>query len=119
MTTFEINGKEYDLKLDYTGVKYLNKHVEGGAMSVVGEAMQGDPDLFPHILAASLRHTGENFTLKDIEKAIDIAVEEERLDLLGILRISNEVVADNFFYRALVEKSLDKKAKAALDNLLN
>lgn len=119
MSTFEINGKEHELKLDYTGVKYLNKRTEGGAMTVVGQAMQGDPDIFPHILSAALRHTDENYTLKDIEKAIDDAVEEERLDLLGILRISNAVVADSFFYRSLVEKTLDKKSKAAMDKLLS
>lgn len=121
MATFEINGKEHELKLDYTGVKYLNKHVDGGALAVVGQAMQGDEDLFPHIISAALRHTGEDYTMKVVEAAIEQAVSEERLDLLGIMRLSNEVVADNFFYRAVVAKMMtkDKKAKAALDDLLS
>ncbi|MEK3887252.1 tail assembly chaperone [Bacillus sp. FSL K6-3431] len=120
MATFEIKGKEHELKLNYAGIKYLNKKVDGGALAVVGQAMQGDEDLIPHIISAALRHTGEEYKLKDIESAIEQAVEEERLDLLGLLRLSNEVVTDNFFYKAAVTKMMadTPEAKAALDNLL-
>jgi hypothetical protein len=120
MANFKINGKEHDLKLTYAGVKYLNKIVEGGALAVVGQAMQGDADLFPHIIAAGLKHTGLDHSLEDVEQAIEIAIEEERLDFLGIMRLSNEVISDSFFFKAIITKMMadNKDAKKALDKLL-
>ena len=120
MATFTIEGKEYGLKLNYEGVKRLNSVYEGGSYELIGKAMMGDLDAFPRIIQAALIHTGENFTLKAIEDAITVAMESEELDLQDILRLSNEVVTDNFFYRAVVTKLLskDKKAKATLQDLL-
>lgn len=120
MANFTINGKEQELKLTYAGVKYLNKVTEGGALSVVGQAMQGDADLFPHVIIAALKHTGEQYTLVDAEQAIEDAITEERLDFLGIMRLSNEVISESFFYKALMTKMMadNKEAKKALDKLL-
>ena len=120
MANFSINGKEHELKLTYTGVKYLNGVVGGNALEVVGKALQGDLDLFPHVIAAALKHTGENYTLADVEKAIELAVEEERLDFRGIMKLTNEVIAESFFYKEILAKVMtqNKDAKKALDNLL-
>jgi len=120
MANFTINGKEHELKLTYTGVKYLNGIVGGNALEVVGQAMQGDLDIFPHVIAAALKHTGENYTQDDVEKAIEQATSEERLDLLGIMQLSNEVIAESFFYKAIMTKMMaeNKDAKKALDKLL-
>ena len=120
MANFTINGKEHELKLTYKGVKYLNGIVGGNALEVVGQALQGDLDLFPHVISAALKHTEENYTLEDVEKAIEIALEEERLDFLGIMKLSNEVIGESFFYKAILTKTMaeNKDAKKALDKLL-
>ena len=47
--TFTIDGKAYELKLDYQGVKYLNKIYEGGTFELISKALMGDFDAFPHI----------------------------------------------------------------------
>ncbi|MCG7345307.1 tail assembly chaperone [Sporosarcina sp. ACRSL] len=120
MATFTIGEKEHELKLTYAGVKKLNAIHEGGSFELIGKAMMGDLDTFPHIIQAALLHTGENYTFAQIERAIDEAIEGERLDMNDILRLSNEVITQSFFYKATVTKlmSKDKKAKAALDELL-
>ena len=120
MARFGIKGKEYDLKIDYKAVKYLNKLHEGGTFELIGKALMGDLDTFPHVVYASLFHTGEGFTIEDVEQAIGEALADEKLDLDGILRISNEVITDNFFYKATASKLLseDKQARKMLDKLL-
>lgn len=120
MANFKINGKEHELKLTYAGVKYLNKVADGGALAVVGQAMQGDAELFPHIISAALKHTELNHTLEDVEQAIEQAVAEERIDFLEVMRISNEIISESFFYKAIIAKMMsdNKDAKKALDKLL-
>lgn len=119
MATFKINGKEHELKLTYKAVKRLNAQFEGGPLEVLGKAVAGDFNAFPHIVHAGLLHTGEEYTLDAVEEAIERAVENEELDLREIMRISNDVVTDSFFYKATAEKFLakDKKAKQMLDDL--
>jgi len=120
MARFEINGKEYELKLTFESVKYLNGLFEGGSFEVIGKAIMGDLNTFPHIIHAALFHTGENFALKDVEKAIDEAIQNEKLDLDGIVKLSNEIVANSFFYKKTVDKLLkeNKEAKKAMEQLL-
>lgn len=120
MARFEIKGKEHELKIDYKAVKYLNGLHSGGTFELIGKALMGDFDTFPHIVHAALFHTGEGHTLTDVEQAIEEAIAAERLDLDSILRISNEVITDNFFYRATATKLLaeDKQARKMLDKLL-
>lgn len=119
MANFEIGGKQYELKLTYKGAKHLTAE-RGNPLEVVGKAMQGDLDLFPHIVHACLIGQGEQYTFADVEQAVEDALENERLDLLGIMRVSNEVVTESFFYKALVEKMMagNKDAKKELDKLL-
>lgn len=120
MANFTINGKEHELKLTYKGVKKLNGLYDGGAFAVLGKAMMGDLDTFPHIIQAALIHTDENYTLEAVEQAIDEAMDNESLDLDAIIRLSNEVVTQSFFYKATVNKLLadNKPAKKALEQLL-
>lgn len=121
MATFEIGGKEYDLKLNYAAVKRLNNLYEGGSFELIGKAMQGDFDTFPHIVHAALLHTGENFTLQTVEDAIGELIEAEKLSFDDVLRISNEVVTQSFFYKPTVDKMTKKnpEMKQALEQLLN
>lgn len=119
MATFEINGKEYELKITYKAVKHLNGQFKGGSYEVIGKALSGDLDAFPKIVQAALIHTDEKFTQKDVEQAIEDAVDEESISLEDITAICNEVVTDSFFYKATVEKLMEKnpEMKKALDQL--
>ena len=120
MSTFEINGKEYELKLTYESVKRLNSVHDGGSFELIGKAMQGDFDTFPHIVHAALLHTDENFTLKDVEDAIGELVENEKLSFDDIMRLSNEVITQSFFYKPTVDKlaKQNPEMKKALEQLL-
>lgn len=122
MVTFEINGKEYELKLTFKSIKYLNKIYgadEGGALALVLHAVQGDIELFPHVIYAGLMHTGENFSYKTIEKAIEQAFEDEKIDLDYVIKTSNKVVTNSFFYRATAKKLLgdNEETERALKQL--
>lgn len=121
MATFTIGEKEYELKLTYASVKKLNGLYEGGSFELIGKAMMGDFDTFPHIIQAGLLHTGENFTLEAIETALGDAIEAEKLDMNGVLKMSNEVITQSFFYQATVNKLMakDKDAKKAMEELLS
>lgn len=104
MATFEINEKEYELKLTYKAIKYLNDQYEGGSHEVIGRAVQGDFDLFPKIVYAGLFHTDEKFTLKKIEDRIEELVDNEELTLEDITKICNDVTTKSFFYKPTVKK---------------
>lgn len=119
MATFTINEKEYELKLTFESVKRLNNAFDGGSYDVIGRAISGDLDAFPTILQASLLHTGENFTKRAINKAIEDAFNAEELSLEDIQRIANEVVTDSFFYAPTVKKMAEQnpQLKQALDQL--
>jgi len=122
MQTFEINGKEYELKLTYQSISLLNSYTENNnPMEIVGQAMQGDLEFFPKIIHAALLHTGENFPLKTIEHAIEDKISNEEIDFLDIMEIGYEVVANSFFYARIVDKSLaeNPQAKEQLEKLLN
>lgn len=120
MATFEINGKEYELKLTYKAVKHLNGLYDGGAYELIGKAIMGDLETFAHIVHAALMHTGENFSFKDVDNAIGELVEQEKLDQDTVTKLSNEIVTNSFFYKATVDKLLkdNKQAKQALELLL-
>lgn len=118
--TFEIDGKEYELKITYKSAQYLNglhSADEGGSLALVLKAVQGDIGIFPNIVHAALFHTGEAFAFKTIEKAIEQAVDEERLNFDDIVRLSNEVVTNSFFYRATAKKLLGAEAEEVLKEL--
>lgn len=120
MATFEINGKEYELKINYAAVQRLNGIHEGGSFELIGKAMQGDFATFPHIVHAALLHTGENFAFKAVEKAIAESIDNERLSFDDILRISNEVITQSFFYKPTVDKlaKQNPEMKEAIEQLL-
>lgn len=119
MAYFEINDKEYELKLTYSAIKYLNSQVDGGAFGVLGNAIGGDIEFFPKIVHAALFHTGEKFTLKTVEKEIEKLIDNEELSMEDISKICDEVVTQSFFYKATVAKMMKKnpEMKQALDQL--
>lgn len=120
MKTFEIKGKEHELKLDLQSVKYLNGREEGGAFAFIAKAIQGDIDTFIDILYAGLFHTKEGYKKKDIVDAVDTGIAEESIDLDYINSTSYGVVADSFFYKKAVNKmfATDPEAKKQIETLM-
>jgi hypothetical protein len=112
MARFEIEGKEYELKLTFASVKHLGTLYEGGALALIGKSISGDLDTFAYIVHAALFHTGENISLKKVNEAIEQLFNEEKLDMDAILKISNEVVIESFFFKKTVSKMMAKDPKA-------
>lgn len=118
--TFEVNGKEHELKLNLESVKYLNRIHEGGAFVLIQKALSGDIDTYIDIVFASLFHTDKGYSRKDIEATIDEMVMEEKLDLDEINRTTYSVMAESFFYKATLNKVFkhDPEAKKQLEDLM-
>ncbi|EPT8988159.1 tail assembly chaperone [Listeria monocytogenes] len=118
--TLEINGKEYELKLTFEGIDYLNKSDEGGALSLVGKVFTGDLGTYVKIVFACLKYTGENFSFETVEQAIKESIKNEKLDLDKVMKDGNTLVANNFFYKKTVDKLLkDEGARKAMEDLLS
>lgn len=118
--TFEINGKEHELKLDLGSVRYLNKLHEGGAFILIQKALSGDIDTYIDIVFASLFHTGEGYSRSDVEETVDKAITSEKLDMDTINRTSYTVMADSFFYKKTMAKvfKADPGAQKELEELI-
>ena len=116
MAVFEIEGKEYDVKLNLEAINKINKK-HNSALEFVGEVMQGNIDVFIDVLHFGLLHTGEGFTRKQVEKEFNEKFENEEIDLDYILVTGNEVVTDNFFFRKTVNKMMksDPSMKEQMD----
>jgi hypothetical protein len=112
MARFEMNGKEYELKLNFASVKHLDGLFEGGSLGLIGKVMTGELTAFTHIVHAGLFHTEENIPLKDVEKALENLFEQEQIDLDYVLKVSNEVVAESFFYKKTVAKFKNQNPEA-------
>src|SRR5690625_4337775 len=120
MATFKIDGNEHELKLTYESVKRLNKVFEGGSYALIGSAFQGDLDTFPQVVHAALLHTGEKITQKQVEQAVEDAVENEELAFEDITKIYAEVVTESFFYKPTVAKLMKQnpEMKKAYEQLM-
>lgn len=118
--TFTISGKEHELKLDFAGIDYLNKATEGGAISVVGKTFTGELDHYVNLVFASLKHTGENYTHKQVQAAIQEQFEKEELDLNKIMKDSNAVISNCFFYKKTLKNVMkDEEASQAIQDLIS
>ena len=120
MATFEIDGKEYELKITFESVKRLNKAFDGGSYELIGKAIAGDLDAFPLVIHAALIHTNEKFTIKKVEQAIEDLFEKEALSFEDIQKILIEVVTESFFYRPTVAKLMNQspEMKAAYEQVI-
>lgn len=119
MITFEINDKEYELKLTYKAIKYLNASFEGGSYELIGLAIQGDIEAFPKIVHAGLFHADEKFTVKAVEQRIEELIDNGELSLEDISKISDAIVTQSFFYKATVDKLMknNPEMEKALEQL--
>lgn len=112
MAVFEIDGKEYELKLINSTTKVIAKRYEGGHMGFLGQCMSGDEDTFEDAVYYGLKHTNEGFTRKKIEEEIGKKKDNEELSLKGMLSIIDEVIFESFFYKEQVERmTKDKETK--------
>lgn len=107
MAKYELNGTEFDLKLDFQAVSEINKKYDS-ALAFVGDVMQGDFDAFIDVIYYGLFSTGKGFSYKQVKKDVQEKFEAEQLDLDYILKTGNEVVADNFFFRKTVNKMMNQ-----------
>ena len=119
MVTFEIDGKEYELKLTYKSIKYLNGLFEGGSYELIGKAIQGDLESFPKIVHAALFHTDENYALNTVEGRIEDLIDSGELSLEDVADICDKVVTQSFFYKATVDKMMrnNPEMKKAIEQL--
>lgn len=120
MKTFEINDKEYELKLNLKSVQYLNGLYEGGAFALIQKAIQGDIETFIDIAYAGLMHVEKGIKRKDVVKAVENGISNEEIDLDYINSTSYSVVADSFFYKKTVEKMFknDPDAKKQIEEMM-
>lgn len=117
---FKIEGEMKELKLNFAGIKYLNGLYEGGSFELIGKALMGDIETYPHIILASLMHTDGNYNEFDVEAALDEMIEAGELTMQDIIRTSNILIARSPFYKATVDKLVknDPNAQASLEALI-
>ncbi|MBR9747624.1 tail assembly chaperone [Bacillus cereus] len=101
---FEIDKKEYELKLTFGNIYELNKKYEGGSNEVVMACMQGDLELFVDAIYYGLMHTKEGFTRDKVMENIEKQFEEGKISQEFIEELLNEVVAESTFYQKTTKK---------------
>ncbi|WP_242300150.1 tail assembly chaperone [Bacillus cereus group sp. BfR-BA-01448] len=101
---FEIDKKEYELKLTFGNIYELNKKYEGGSNEVVMACMQGDLELFVDAIYFGLMHTKEGFTRDKVMENIEKQFEEGKISQEFIEELLNEVVAESTFYQETTKK---------------
>lgn len=101
---FEIDKKEYELKLTFGNIYELNKKYEGGSNEVVMACMQGDLELFVDAIYFGLMHTKEGFTRDKVMENIEKQFEEGKISQEFIEELLNEVVAESIFYQKTTKK---------------
>ncbi|MGE6504511.1 hypothetical protein COF76_22990 [Bacillus wiedmannii] len=101
---FEIDKKEYELKLTFGNIYELNKKYEGGSNEVVMACMQGDLELFVDAIYFGLMHTKEGFTRDKVMDNIEKQFEEGKISQEFIEELLNEVVAESTFYQKTTKK---------------
>ncbi|EUJ23260.1 hypothetical protein MFLO_16110 [Listeria floridensis FSL S10-1187] len=118
--TFALNEKEYELKLTFDAINYMNSIEDGGALALIGKVMMGDLGVYTHIVYAGLLHTGEGISYNTVKAEINNKIEAGEIDLDKILHDGNALVANSFFFKKTVDKLMkNEDAKQAMDQLLN
>ncbi len=112
MATFEIDGKEYELKLNYEAVKRLSNLYEGGVYELIGRSIAGDFELYSIVVHASLFHTGENFTLAQVEKEIENLFNAGNFDFDVAAKTLDEVVTQSFFFAKTAQRLIKDRPEA-------
>lgn len=106
---FEIKGKEHELKLTWDSVKRLHAMQEGGALGLVGKALMGDDDTYSNVIYTGLLHTGEGYTLEEVNAAIEESFQNGKLGMSSVIDTLHTVVLENPYYKSTVDKMLDQQ----------
>ena len=116
---FKIKGKEHELKLSWGASKRLHSMIEGGAFGLVGKAVMGDDETYAYVVFAGLMHTGEDYSLEDVNEAIDEAFQSGKLRMSDVINTLHSFILENPYYKTTVDKLLeaDPKAKDAIDKI--
>lgn len=119
-TIFEINDREYEVKLTLQSIKYLNGLSNGGAYELVGKVLAGDINTFENIIYAGLFHTGENIKKKDVQNAIEEKIENQEINLKYMHKTGHHLVAEHFFFEETVSDMMKQnpEVKKQLEGLL-
>lgn len=119
MAKFEMNGKEYELKITYEALKELNKRYDS-PIEFVGMTFAGNIEAIENAIYFGLIHTGEKFIRKDVEKQIEKLVAEEKLDYQGLMKLGYETVTESFLLKGTVNSLLKDRpdAKKELEALM-
>lgn len=117
MLVFQIEGKEYPLKMTFQGVEHLNSLYQGGAMEVIGKAILNDLTLFKQVIHAALLHNKAGISIKQVETELENMFEQEKLTGDYIKDLLNALVVKHFFYAPIVKRIMktDKQLTAQLE----
>lgn len=115
--TFTIKGKEHELKLSFKSIKILSSLQEGGAFGLVANAMIGDDETYSNLIYAGLLHTDEDYSMSDVEDAIEELFEQGKLDMMLVLETLHKMILLHPYFKETVEKLLtdDPNAREALE----
>lgn len=115
--TFTIKGKEHELKLSFKSIKILSSLQEGGAFGLVAKAMMGDDETYSNLIYAGLLHTDEDYSMLDVEDAIEELFEQGKLDIMLVLETLHKMILEHPYFKETVERILtdDPNAKEALE----
>src|SRR5699024_3733193 len=113
MAVFNIDGKEFELRLTYKAVKHLNGLFEGGAYEIVGKAVSADLVASANDIHAALTRTGKYVAIKEVEHAIESAIDGAVLAFDDISKIPDQVVTQSFFLKATVTKMMERNPEMA------
>lgn len=111
-TQFEIDGKEYELKITHESIKHLNKSEDNGVYGLLGNILKAEFNTYLNVVYAGLLHTKEGFTKEKVENAVYEKIEKQELDFDTIQKTMYHLVAENFFYKATMNKLLAKEPEA-------
>lgn len=106
MATFEIDGKEHDLRIDFKAVQSINKQYDS-PMEFVGMTIAGNLDAIIDAVHAGLQHEKKGFNRTRVETEVQKKIEGEQMDLQQFMKLGYEVVSESFFYKKTVNKLLN------------
>ncbi len=108
---FTIEGEAHELKLNWESMKQLNKMYGDGQFQLIGSALTGDLETYSRIIYAGLIHTNKDYTVYQVEDAINEAFESGKITLSELYDTIYTVLLDNPFYKATVDKMIGKSSE--------
>lgn len=111
MARFEIQGKEYELKLDFKALTEVDK-LYNSPLEFVGKVLGGSLDAFVDVVYFGLMHSDKGFARKTVLKEIEQAINDKKMNFTDVLKIGKEVVTESFFFKETVQKMMKNNPQA-------